>query len=227
MFYKIKLSTLGIALLCFTAFDTQAYTLSTGAEVDATNLPEPRNKGNGAAAEKWCEEEGKRLPTLEELKEMYNKRDIIGGFTDEFDPGGWPYWSKRVTNNSTGKDFGYRIIFGKGSEKLVDVECNQKIKCNSTECQKIKCKVAKFGEQGDVQYRPFWIRSGSGAYVRCISDKDYVLLNREGNKKTSKKPIEKPMVEHRKVQYKLFVPKNADPNMIIEEHNISKGNQTF
>ena len=132
-----------------------AYTLSTGAEVDSANLPAPRQSGNGAAAEKWCAEEGKRLPTLDELKEMYDKRDIIGGFTDGFDAGGWPYWSERVTHNPDGKDFGYRIIFGSGADDYVQVTAD--------------AMVRKFGEPGEVQYRPFWIKSGSGAYVRCVS----------------------------------------------------------
>ena len=132
-----------------------AYKLSTGAEVDSTNLPAPRQSGNGAAAEKWCEEDGKRLPTLDELQEMYDNRDIIGGFTDGFDAGGWPYWSERVTHNPDGKDFGYRIIFGNGADDYVPVSS--------------EAMVRKFGEQGEVQYRPFWIKSGFGAYVRCVS----------------------------------------------------------
>ena len=78
-------------LLLFYTSEGKAYTLSTGAVVDRTNLPSPRQSGNGAAAEKWCQEEGKRLPTLEELREMYHHRNEIGGFTEGFDAGGWPY----------------------------------------------------------------------------------------------------------------------------------------
>ena len=152
---KIKLSGLIIAFICVTFIDAQSYTLSTGAKVDNKNLPSPRQSGNGAAAEKWCAEEGKRLPTLDELMEMYKNREIIGGFTDGFDPGGWPYWSERVTNNPDGKDFGYRIIFGNGTNKYKHVGNNKMVK--------------KFGDQGEVQYRPFWIKSGVGAYVRCVS----------------------------------------------------------
>jgi len=141
----------------FFSFCASAYTLSTGAVVDRANLPSPRQSGNGAAAEKWCAEEGKRLPTLKELKEMYEKKDIIGGFTDGFDAGGWPYWAERVTNNSNGKDYGNRIIFGNGAEDYEYVGDGK--------------MVRKFGEPGEVQYRPFWIRSGVGAYVRCVSDR--------------------------------------------------------
>ena len=141
----------------FFSFCASAYTLSTGAIVDEANLPAPKQSGNGAAAEKWCAEEGKRLPTLEELKEMYEKRDEIGGFTDGFDAGGWPYWAERETNNPDGKDYGSRIIFGNGAEEYQHVGDGKKVK--------------KFGEQGEVQYRPFWIKSGFGAYVRCVSDK--------------------------------------------------------
>lgn len=60
---------------CVVFVRTQSYTLSTGAKVDKANLPAPRQSGNGAAAEKWCAEEGKRLPTLDELKEMYENRE--------------------------------------------------------------------------------------------------------------------------------------------------------
>ena len=42
-------------------------------------------------------EAGKRLPTIEELREMYKNKDTIGGFTDGFDAGGWPYWAERAT----------------------------------------------------------------------------------------------------------------------------------
>ena len=139
--------------------EVQAYNLSTGARVDYTNLPAPRQSGNGAAAEKWCAEEGKRLPTLEELKEMYENREIIGGFTDGFDAGGWPYWSERVTDNQDGKDYGYRIIFGNGADEYAYVGGDT--------------FVRQFGEQGAVQYKPFWIGSGVGAYVRCVSDEFY------------------------------------------------------
>ncbi len=139
--YKLLFYIPGFFLIFFATTSAQAYTLSTGAKVDNTNLSSPRQRGNGAAAEKWCAEEGKRLPTLAELKEMYDKREIIGGFTDGCDPGGWPYWAERVTNNPDGKNFGNRIIFGNGN----------------------------FGEQGEVQYLPFWIHSGVGAYVRCVS----------------------------------------------------------
>lgn len=155
MLKQIKYITFGLFFLCFTLSGAQAYTLSTGAEVDAQNLPAPHNKGNGASAEKWCKEAGKRLPTLEELQEMYEKRDIIGGFTDGFDPGGWPYWSERATDNPNGQDFGNRIIFGNGAEDYVEVEDGK--------------MVRKFGKQGEVQYCPFWTRSGYGAYVRCVS----------------------------------------------------------
>ena len=142
------------AVLLFNVTETNAYTLSTGATVDWANLPPPKNKGNGAAAEKWCQEVGKRLPTIEELREMYKHRAEIGGFTDGFDAGGWPYWSQRVTHNPDGKDFGYRIIFGNGAEDLQEVEKGKFVK--------------KFGEQGEEQYRPFWIKSGFGGYVRCV-----------------------------------------------------------
>ena len=155
MLNKIKCGALGLVFICLAFVKAQAYTLSTGAEVDDANLPAPRQSGNGAAAEKWCAEEGKRLPTLEELQEMYENRDYIGGFTDGFDAGGWPYWSERVTNNPDGKDYGYRIIFGNGAEEYTPVGNNG--------------VVRKFGEQGELQYRPFWIRSGVGAYVRCVS----------------------------------------------------------
>lgn len=153
--YKISLGILSVAIVLLCGSNALAYRLSTGAEVDSANLPSPRQSGNGAAAEKWCEEEGKRLPTLKELQEMYDNREIIGGFTDGFDAGGWPYWSERVTHNEDGKDFGYRIIFGNGSEGYVEATPN--------------AFVRKFGEQGEVQYRPFWIKSGVGAYVRCVS----------------------------------------------------------
>lgn len=152
---KINLFSLAFVFALLGIFNGYSYMLSTGAEVDSANLPAPRQSGNGAAAEKWCEEEGKRLPTLDELKEMYEKREIIGGFTDGFDAGGWPYWSERVTHNPDGKDFGYRIIFGNGADDYVPVSS--------------EALVRKFGEQGEVQYRPFWIKSGSGAYVRCVS----------------------------------------------------------
>jgi len=152
---RIKCWAIGLALICLAVIKAQAYTLSTGAEVDDVNLPAPRQSGNGAAAEKWCAEEGKRLPTLDELQEMYENRDFIGGFTNGFDAGGWPYWSERVTNNPDGRDYGYRIIFGNGAEEYTPVG-------NAG-------AVRKFGEQGEVQYRPFWIHSGVGAYVRCVS----------------------------------------------------------
>ena len=151
----IKLSFLSFVAVLLGCFNASAYTLSSGAKVDDANLPAPRQSGNGAAAEKWCKEEGKRLPTLAELQEMYDNRDKIGGFTDGFDAGGWPYWSERVTHNEDGKDFGYRIIFGNGAEDYVQVTAN--------------AMVRKFGEQGEIQYRPFWIKSGVGAYVRCVS----------------------------------------------------------
>ena len=153
---RIKIGAMGLVLMCFAFANAQAFTLSTGAEVDDANLPAPRQSGNGAAAEKWCAEEGKRLPTLEELMEMYDNREIIGGFTDGFDAGGWPYWSERVTNNPDGKDYGYRIIFGGGSEDYVQAGNGG--------------MVRKFGEMGEIQYRPFWIHSGVGAYVRCVSE---------------------------------------------------------
>lgn len=140
-----------ISVYPFITADANAYTLSSGAVVDSANQPPPREKGNGAAAEKWCEEAGKRLPTLKELREMYEHKNEIGGFTDGFDPGGWPYWSERTTRNADGKDFGYRIIFGKGAEDHQ------------------KTFIRKFGEEGEEQYRPFWIKSGFGAYVRCVS----------------------------------------------------------
>ncbi len=155
MFDKSKSLGLGVAFACFFFVDVYAYTLSTGAKVDKANLPAPRQSGNGAAAEKWCAEEGKRLPTLDELKEMYANRKKIGGFTDGFDAGGWPYWSQRVSHNPDGKDYAYRIIFGKGAKDYTDVGGGM--------------SVRKFGEQGEIQYRPFWIRSGVGAYVRCVS----------------------------------------------------------
>ena len=135
--------------------EAKMYTLSTGAVVDSANLPPPREKGNGAAAEKWCEEAGKRLPTLGELREMYEHQYEIGGFTDGFDAGGWPYWSERATHDPEGKDFGYRIIFGTGSKDYHQY--------------KQGIFLRQFGEQGEEQYRPFWIKSGSGAYVRCVS----------------------------------------------------------
>lgn len=154
---KLNIKTVGLSLVLGILFsgNTYGYMLSTGAKVDDANLPAPRQSGNGAAAEKWCEEEGKRLPTLKELQEMYDNRDIIGGFTDGFDAGGWPYWSERATHNPDGKDFGYRIIFGNGAEDYVQVTAD--------------AMVRKFGEQGEIQYRPFWIKSGVGAYVRCVS----------------------------------------------------------
>ena len=156
MVNQMKFGFLIIAFTSFAFADAQAYTLSTGAKVDESNLAAPHQSGNGAAAEKWCAEEGKRLPTLDELKEMYKKREIIGGFTEKFDAGGWPYWSQRVTHNSDGKDYGYRIIFGNGAEKYTNVGNNK--------------AVRKFGKKGQVQYRPFWVGSGVGAYVRCVSD---------------------------------------------------------
>ena len=142
-----------VALL-LSVSESHAFTLSSGATVDWENLPAPKNKGNGAAAEKWCAEVGKRLPTLEELREMYKHRNEIGGFTDGADAGGWPYWSERVTHNSNGEDYGYRIIFGKGSETRVEVEKGKFVK--------------KFGEQGEEQYVPFWTGSCKGAYIRCV-----------------------------------------------------------
>ena len=142
------------AVLLLNAANGYAYTLSTGAVVDSANLPPPRQSGNGAVAEKWCKEEGKRLPTIEELREMYKYRDRIGGFTNGFDAGGWPYWSERATHNEDGQDYGYRIIFGNGAEEYQQV--------------KDGALVRKFGEQGEEQYRPFWIKSGFGGYVRCV-----------------------------------------------------------
>lgn len=153
MLNKIFLGLMAV-FACVVFVRTRSYTLSTGAKVDKANLPAPRQSGNGAAAEKWCAEEGKRLPTLDELKEMYENREKIGGFTDGFDAGGWPYWAQRVTNNPDGKDYGNRIIFGVGAEDYTDVGNGM---------------VRKFGEPGEVQYRPFWIHSGVGAYVRCVS----------------------------------------------------------
>ena len=155
---KFLIFSVSVFLSLLNAAESNAYTLRTGAIVDWANLPPPKNKGNGAAAEKWCHEVGKRLPTLEELREMYEHRDEIGGFTDGFDPGGWPYWSQRVTHKPNGEDFGYRIIFGNGSQKHVEVEPNK--------------FVMKFGEQGEEQYRPFWIKSGFGAYIRCVYESD-------------------------------------------------------
>lgn len=152
---KLKLFTSALFLsVFFNIAGANAYTLSTGAVVDSANLPPPKQSGNGAAAEKWCAEEGKRLPTIEELREMYEHRREIGGFTNGFDAGGWPYWSERATHNPDGRDYGYRIIFGNGSEDYQEV--------------KPGAFVRKFGEQGQEQYKPFWIKSGFGAYVRCV-----------------------------------------------------------
>ena len=151
--FLVLISAVSAALL-FNPAESYAYTLSTGAVVDSANLSPPRNSGNGAAAEKWCKDEGKRLPTIIELREMYKYRDRIGGFTKGFDAGGWPYWSERATHNKDGKDYGYRIIFGNGSEEHQEVEQGT--------------FVRKFGEQGEEQYRPFWIKSGFGGYVRCV-----------------------------------------------------------
>lgn len=151
---KLLISAVFSAALLLNVAESQAFTLSTGAVVDGKNLSPPRQSGNGAAAEKWCKEAGKRLPTLEELREMYKNRDKIGGFTDGFDAGGWPYWSERVTHNPDGKDYGYRIIFGNGAEERQEVEPGKFVK--------------KFGEQGEEQYVPFWIKSCKGAYVRCV-----------------------------------------------------------
>lgn len=152
-FKFLTLAALAFVLL-FNTTEASAYTLSTGAVVDSANLPPPKQSGNGAAAEKWCAEAGKRLPTIEELREMYKNRDKIGGFTDGFDAGGWPYWSQRATHKEDGRDYGYRIIFGNGAENYQSVGDGKFVK--------------KFGEQGEEQYRPFWIKSGVGGYVRCV-----------------------------------------------------------
>ena len=157
-----KISFLVFSVFVFVSLlntaECRAFTLSTGAIVDWANLPAPKNKGNGAAAEKWCQEVGKRLPTLEELREMYKYRDEIGGFTDGYDVGGWPYWSQRATHRPDGQDFGYRIVFGNGSQDRIEVEPDKFVK--------------KAGEQGEEQYRPFWIGSKFGAYIKCVYEKD-------------------------------------------------------
>lgn len=156
MLKKLKLCVSVAAFAFFAIGEAQAYTLSTGAVVDDAFLA-PRQGMNGAAAEKWCANMGKRLPTLQELKEMYEKRDVIGGFTNGFDAGGWPYWAERVSNNKDGKNYGNRMIFGNGAEDYVNVGAGK--------------AVRKFGEQGEIQHRPFWLNSGVGAYVRCVSKK--------------------------------------------------------
>lgn len=97
---------------------------------------------NGVIGETRCTEMGKRLPSLEELREMYERRDEIGGFTNGRDFGGWPYWSKKRTGQDN-KDYAFRKMFSDG----------------------------RFGDEGEEQYVPFWLRSGYGAYVRCVSDK--------------------------------------------------------
>ena len=142
------------ALIIISGFSAHAFTLFNGTEIDDENLPAPYQSGNGAAAEEWCKKQGKRLPTLDELKEMYYKRHEIGGFTDGFDAGGWPYWSERVTHNEDGRDYGYRIIFGKGADDYTQVSAHAYVK--------------KFGDEGEIQYQPFWLKSGVGAYVRCV-----------------------------------------------------------
>ncbi|MDR1693660.1 MAG: hypothetical protein LBR70_00505 [Lactobacillaceae bacterium] len=143
---------------------TSLYQLSTGARVDYERIGE--GGPNGAVAEKWCLEKGMRLPTKEELKEMYDSRDNICRYYDknpkscfntEFeDAGGWPYWGERTGNHSDGKDFGWRIIFGEGSEDYVKFP-NDKF-------------VRKFGNQGEMQLVEFWVSSGRGAYARCVCD---------------------------------------------------------
>lgn len=158
------------------------YQLSTGARVDYERTGE---KGaNGEVAEKWCKEKGMRLPTKEELREMYNKRHKIcdyynsnpkSCFNTEFeDAGGWPYWGQRVDLSTvdeltrqrsgcgatkSGEIYGWRIIFGRGSDTYVQFPDNK--------------AVRKFGDQGEEQLVQYWISSGRGGYARCVCDGSY------------------------------------------------------
>jgi hypothetical protein len=94
---------------CKTAACTSTFTLANGTLVDAKNIQE--GGPNGVTAETACKNAGKRLPTLAELREMYQKQTQICNLTPKYDGGGWPYWSQRIGSTEEG----YRIIFAGGS----------------------------------------------------------------------------------------------------------------
>lgn len=104
-----------------------AYVLSTGAIVDAATVS--GGGPNGVTAEQKCAAMGKRLPTLAELRQMYQNQDKICNMTPTGDMGGWPYWSERIGSS----DEAYRIIFAggafgsKGAEQKVSFKLNSGI----------------------------------------------------------------------------------------------------
>jgi hypothetical protein len=63
-------------------------------------------------AKKACEKlgDGWRLPTIEELQFMYNKRDEIGGFES------YPYWS----STEDGGNYAWNFLFDDGSSSNDD-----------------------------------------------------------------------------------------------------------
>lgn len=65
---------------------------------------------NQIIADKLCKSQSMRLPSVDELKEMYNNQSKIPHMTDSEDMGGWPYWSE-----STDGQEAVRIIFSGGA----------------------------------------------------------------------------------------------------------------
>ena len=84
------------------------YTLSNGTKVACKNA---QAKGlNQILAAQLCQAQGMRLPSANELNEIYQNQGKIPNLTDSYDMGGWPYWSaSRDGANAT------RIIFAGGN----------------------------------------------------------------------------------------------------------------
>ncbi|MBP5399137.1 MAG: hypothetical protein J6Y53_01810 [Alphaproteobacteria bacterium] len=168
----------------YSPFLVRGATFSTGATivVERTLL-----LGSGEAAEKWCKDKNMRLPTLDELEEMYEKRGLIGNLTDDGPEWGWPYWSQRVTNNSDGKNYGYLIYFGDTDQ--VNKWCEKPkssigISLLLSKGESVPVYPACNGEyieQGDILYVPFGLRSGVIAAFQCVYDGKNVYASQNVN----------------------------------------------
>jgi len=84
------------------------YTLSNGVKVACKNIQ--GDHLDQVSAEKMCQAFSMRLPTTNELEEMYNYQNQISNLTIIADSDGWPYWS-----NSPDYRYANRITFTDGA----------------------------------------------------------------------------------------------------------------